>query len=179
MSRSDKIKSIVSLKTFLEENGINDLTETISLTNRGKDDDYQCPICLQFAFPPYQYNCCGKLVCEACQQNPTMKISTCPTCRAQNKPFKDFFKTTEILGLKIRCDFSTKGCEWFGSITTYECHLKESCCFVELKCKMCSEKIKNLTWKFIGREIVYFEKFSATFVISSQHLEIIGLTIVH
>ena len=104
-------------------------------------DSLTCLICHHVAKDPRQVECCGKVFCRSCI---IMVKETCPSCRAPSlKVFSDIRGAREIKLLKVSCGNEEKGCDWSGSLESYDETHKNECDFIEVECpnSECSEMI--------------------------------------
>lgn len=124
-------------------------------------DRFLCGVCFQLMQHPHLPTCCGQqYICTGCvgqickraaqsarwQEDGEPRKPACPYCRTEG------FKTTasadmesSILGLKVRCPHSDKGCDWVGKIREAQSdHLRSHCKYHPIGCpNSCGEEIQR------------------------------------
>ena len=100
--------------------------------------EYECPVCLHVLREPHIVSCCGVKVCGPCITRVQYSRQPCPICR---QPFDNIMLEKElerkILGLRVHCMHSNKGCEWEGELRDMYKHIdteKGACGYVKVKC---------------------------------------------
>lgn len=94
------------------------------------DEFFKCPFCKKIVNKPQECIYCQNLMCKSCVSN----VFKCPFgCESLqvNQPSK--FALMSYLKLKIKCCFSTAGCEYIGRIRDISDHEKD-CDYSEVKC---------------------------------------------
>ena len=101
-------------------------------------DRFICKICTRVLREPQLAVCCGQRFCESCLN----KKSSCPNhdCHAEGEGFNhviDKGLRSEINQLKIKCNNSSKGCDWtgeLGQLTGHQESETEGCGFAVVVC---------------------------------------------
>ena len=94
---------------------------------------YLCPICQEIVCEPVQTSC-GHLFCGKCLKRVGSK--NCPSCRAEfeEEPRRDRFNEREIRNLIVKCQNSSRGCEWEGELGNVESHQNGVCGYQLVRC---------------------------------------------
>ena len=104
---------------------------------------YLCPICQEILYEPVQTSC-GHLFCGKCLKR--VQSKNCPSCRAEfeEEPRRDKFHEREIRNLIVKCQNSSKGCEWEGELGNVESHQNGVCGYQLVQCgNMCGAEIER------------------------------------
>ena len=94
---------------------------------------YLCPICQEILCEPVQTSC-GHLFCKKCLKG--VQSKNCPSCRAEfeEEPRRDKFNEREIRNLIVKCQNSSRGCEWEGELGNVESHQNGVCGYQLVQC---------------------------------------------
>ena len=94
---------------------------------------YLCPICQEILYKPVQTSC-GHLFCGRCLKR--IRSKNCPSCRAEfvREPIEDKFNEREIRNLIVKCQNSSRGCEWEGELGNVESHQNGVCGYQLVQC---------------------------------------------
>ena len=94
---------------------------------------YLCPICQEILYEPVQTSC-GHLFCGRCLKG--VRSKNCPSCRAEfvREPIEDKFNEREIRNLIVKCQNSSRGCEWEGELGNVESHQNGVCGYQLVQC---------------------------------------------
>ena len=94
---------------------------------------FVCAICQKILFEPVQTSC-GHLFCGKCLKR--VRSKNCPTCRTEfeEEPRRDRFNEREIRNLMVKCQNSSRGCEWEGELGNVESHQNGVCGYQLLQC---------------------------------------------
>ena len=94
---------------------------------------FLCPICQEILYEPVQTSC-GHLFCKKCLKG--VQSKNCPSCRAEfeEEPRRDKFHEREIRNLIVKCQNSSKGCEWEGELGNVESHQNGVCGYQLVQC---------------------------------------------
>lgn len=103
---------------------------------------YVCTICTKVLRNARLTECCGQHFCDSClgqwmkQQG---KVASCPTCRTVGfQSILNRERIREINELRVRCTFSSSGCEWVGELGMMKTHLDSDggCEHVQVHCDL-------------------------------------------
>ena len=94
---------------------------------------FLCPICQEILYEPVQTSC-GHLFCRKCLKG--VQSKNCPSCRAEfeEEPRRDKFHEREIKNLIVKCQNSSRGCEWEGELGNVESHQNGVCGYQLVQC---------------------------------------------
>ena len=94
---------------------------------------FLCPICQEILYKPVQTSC-GHLFCGKCLKR--VRSKNCPSCRAEfiREPIEDKFNEREIRNLIVKCQNSSRGCEWEGELGNVESHQNGVCGYQLVQC---------------------------------------------
>ena len=94
---------------------------------------FLCPICQEILYEPVQTSC-GHLFCGKCLKR--VQSKKCPSCRAEfeEEPRRDKFNEREIKNLIVKCQNSSRGCEWEGELGNVESHQNGVCGYQLVQC---------------------------------------------
>ena len=94
---------------------------------------YLCPICHEILNEPVQTSC-GHLFCGKCLRR--VQSKNCPSCRVkfEEEPRRDRFNEREIRNLIVKCQNSSRGCEWEGELGNVESHQNGVCGYQLVQC---------------------------------------------
>ena len=94
---------------------------------------YLCPICQEILYKPLQTSC-GHLFCGKCLKR--VQSKNCPSCRAEfvREPIEDRFNEREIRNVIVKCQNSSRGCEWEGELGNVESHQNGVCGYQLVQC---------------------------------------------
>ena len=94
---------------------------------------FLCPICQEILYKPVQTSC-GHLFCGRCLKR--VRLINCPSCRAEfvREPIEDKFNEREIRNLIVKCQNSSRGCEWEGELGNVESHQNDVCGYQLVQC---------------------------------------------
>ena len=104
---------------------------------------YLCPICQEILYEPVQTSC-GHLFCGKCLKK--VRWKNCPSCRAEfeEEPRRDKFNEREIRNLIVKCQNSSRGCEWEGELGNVESHQNGICEYQLVQCgNKCGAEIER------------------------------------
>ena len=104
---------------------------------------YLCPICQEILYEPVQTSC-GHLFCGRCLKK--VRSKNCPSCRVEfeEEPRRDKFNEREIRNLKVKCQNSSRGCEWEGELGNVESHQNGVCGYQLVQCSnKCGAEIER------------------------------------
>ena len=104
---------------------------------------YLCPICQEILHEPVQTSC-GHLFCGRCLKR--VRSKNCPSCRAEfvREPIEDKFNEREIKNLIVKCQNSSRGCEWEGELGNVESHQNGVCGYQLVQCgNKCGAEIER------------------------------------
>ena len=104
---------------------------------------FLCPICQEILYEPAQTSC-GHLFCGRCLRR--IRSKNCPSCRAKfvREPLEDKFNEREIRNLIVKCQNSSRGCEWEGELGNVESHQNGVCGYQLVQCgNKCGAEIKR------------------------------------
>ena len=104
---------------------------------------YLCPICQEILYEPVQTSC-GHLFCKKCLKG--VQSKNCPSCRAEfeEDPRRDKFHEREIRNLIVKCQNSSRGCEWEGELGNVESHQNDVCGYQLVQCgNKCGAEIER------------------------------------
>ena len=92
-----------------------------------------CSICQEILCEPVQTSC-GHLFCGKCLRR--VRSENCPSCRAEfeEEPRRDKFNEREIRNLIVKCQNSSRGCEWEGELGNVESHQNGVCGYQLVQC---------------------------------------------
>ena len=102
-----------------------------------------CPICHEVLNAPVQTSC-GHLFCGRCLKRARSK--NCPSCREkfEEEPRRDKFNEREIRNLIVKCQNSSRGCEWEGELGNVESHQNGVCGYQLVQCgNKCGAKMER------------------------------------
>ena len=93
-------------------------------------EELKCPICLEILFEPVVTGC-KHLFCEKCVK---VRKQSCPTCRKWvSETVPDVGIARVLKAFKVKCLYSSEGCEWQGELGDAEEHLK-NCQYKKPEC---------------------------------------------
>ena len=94
---------------------------------------FVCAICQEILYEPVQTSC-GHLFCGRCLRG--VRSKNCPSCRAEfvREPIEDKFNEREIRNLIVKCQNSSRGCEWEGELGNVESHQNGVCGYQLVQC---------------------------------------------
>ena len=94
---------------------------------------FLCSICQEILYEPVQTSC-GHLFCKKCLKR--VRSKNCPSCRAEfeEEPRRDKFNEREIRNLIVKCQNSSRGCEWEGELGNVESHQNGVCGYQLVQC---------------------------------------------
>ncbi len=133
-----------------------------------------CIICLEIPFRPFQFDCCGGIICDLCRNTIERSringiVNPCPNCRSRSRTFHDTTDKTivkQILGLQTQCVLK---CGWTG-VTRDQCnHIETECQLANVKCKRCSEVVTFTKYERHIQEDCKFVTCQHCFVVTSLH----------
>ena len=104
---------------------------------------FLCPICQEIIHEPVQTSC-GHLFCGKCLKR--VRSKNCPSCRAkfEEEPRRDKFNEREIRNLMVKCQNSSRGCEWEGELGNVESHQNDVCGYQLVQCgNKCGAEIER------------------------------------
>ena len=104
---------------------------------------FVCAICQQILYEPVQTSC-GHLFCGRCLKR--VRSKNCPSCRAKfvREPLEDKFNEREIRNLIVKCQNSSRGCEWEGELGNVESHQNGVCGYQLVQCgNMCGVEMER------------------------------------
>ena len=104
---------------------------------------FLCPICQEILYEPVQTSC-GHLFCGRCLKK--VQSKNCPSCRAEfiREPIEDKFNAREIRNLIVKCQNSSRGCEWEGELGNVESHQNGVCGYQLVQCgNKCGAEIER------------------------------------
>ena len=104
---------------------------------------YLCSICQEILYEPVQTSC-GHLFCGRCLKRAQSK--NCPSCRVEfeEEPRRDKFNEREIRNLIVKCQNSSRGCEWEGELGNVESHQNGVCGYQLVQCSnKCGAEIER------------------------------------
>ena len=97
--------------------------------------EVKCPVCFEILEDAYQTACCGKHICSQCNKG----LKKCPFCRnSKYSAMADKFFSRTLLGYKVECFHSKRGCPWTGELRTLKQHVEENCKKNFTKCNHCT-----------------------------------------
>jgi hypothetical protein len=97
------------------------------------EENFTCPICLEFAKNAVEAECCTKIFCEKCIVDNLKKFGTCPCCRATKITWHPSKIARKVISeIKVPCDY----CEEMVESGALEAH-QAKCPKVPLACKIC------------------------------------------
>ena len=101
--------------------------------DRSLMERFLCPICEEILYEPVQTSC-GHLFCGKCLEK--VRSKNCPSCRAEfvREPLEDKFNEREIRNLIVKCQNSSRGCEWEGELGNVESHQNGVCGYQLVQC---------------------------------------------
>lgn len=107
-------------------------------------DNQKCPVCLLPMRDPVQTESCGHRLCRECLNGILMSGNpVCPTDRNRiNRFFPDQAFAREMLCLRVKCERSTRGCDWIGQLRHAEDHNGE-CCYEDQSCLACHARVQR------------------------------------
>ena len=89
----------------------------------------ECPVCLEYIFPPIKQCEKGHLLCKDCHS----KVQNCPTCRGKLSEERNLTAEKIAFLLKYPCRFNTNGCKEALTLSAKEKHEK-NCEYLQMKC---------------------------------------------
>ena len=94
---------------------------------------FVCAICQEILYKPVQTSC-GHLFCGRCLKR--VRSKNCPSCREEfvREPIEDKFNEREIRNLIVKCQNSSRGCEWEGELGNVESHQNGVCGYQLVQC---------------------------------------------
>ena len=104
---------------------------------------FVCAICQGVLYEPVQTSC-GHLFCGRCLKR--VRSKNCPSCRAEfvREPIEDKFNEREIRNLIVKCQNSSRGCEWVGELGNVESHQNGVCGYQLVQCgNKCGAEIER------------------------------------
>ena len=104
---------------------------------------FVCAICQEILYEPVQTSC-GHLFCGRCLKR--IRSKKCPSCRAEfvREPIEDKFNEREIRNLIVKCQNSSRGCEWEGELGNVESHQNGVCGYQLVQCgNKCGAEIER------------------------------------
>ena len=104
---------------------------------------FLCPICQEILYEPVQTSC-GHLFCGRCLKR--VQSKKCPSCREKfvREPIEDKFNKREIRNLIVKCQNSSRGCEWEGELGNVESHQNGVCGYQLVQCgNKCGAEIER------------------------------------
>lgn len=107
--------------------------------------EFECPVCQEYMFPPISLCSLGHSICSDCKS----RLSKCPTCQSSYGNTRNYSLENMIQLVHLACRNEIHGCDFIGTLSSLHEH-KLNCDYDCVKCPIPSH------CKWVGPIILLF-----------------------